>query len=240
MGYATLYDPDTDVDRWYTDATAASLTNWVRPGDRVLELGCATGRMTAALVGAGATVTAVDRESEYLDRAEARGLAGVHWVRADIEPALLASLAGGWPEQFDHVVLANVVHELDDPVGTMASLTPALAPAGLLHVSLQNPSSLHRLVGFATGAIDVLRAISERGERFETRRLYDLFELRALCRRAGLREVHHEGVMLKPLPNAALGELDDSTMDGFVAAGRYLSELAAMHYLILRSADGGR
>ena len=78
MGYATLYDPDTDVDRWYTDATAASLTNWVRPGDRVLELGCATGRMTAALVGAGATVTAVDRESEYLDRAEARGLAGVH------------------------------------------------------------------------------------------------------------------------------------------------------------------
>ena len=224
MGYATLYDPDTDVDRWYTDATAASLTNWVRPGDRVLELGCATGRMTAALVGAGATVTAVDRESEYLDRAEARGLAGVHWVRADIEPALLASLAGGWPEQFDHVVLANVVHELDDPVGTMASLT----------------SSLHRLVGFATGAIEDLRAISERGERFETLRLYDLFELRALCRRAGLREVHHEGVMLKPLPNAALGELDDSTMDGFVAAGRYLSELAAMHYLILRSADGGR
>ncbi len=31
-----------------------------------------------------------------------------------------------------------------------------------------------------------------------------------------------------------------SQIDGFIAAGRYLSELAAMHYLILRSADGGR
>ena len=46
MGYATYYDPDTDIDRWYTDATASSICNWIRDEDSVLELGAATGRMT--------------------------------------------------------------------------------------------------------------------------------------------------------------------------------------------------
>jgi len=183
--------------------------------------------MTAGFVAAGATVLGVDREPAYLEVATGRGLPGVELVLGD-----LSSCASEQP--FDHVVLANVIHEVADPIGVLVAAAEALAPAGLLHLSLQNPSSLHRLVGIATGAMAALHEVSERGSRFGTNRIFDSMELRGLGARAGLRDIHHEGIMIKPFPNDVLGSLDDETLRGFVAAGRLVPEFAAMNYLIFR------
>lgn len=235
VGYAAHYDPDLDTDRLFTDATARVIANWVRPGDSVLELGCATGRMTTALVAAGASVVAVDRERSYLDRAAARGLEGVTWIEGDISTFGVTDHRDG--RRFDHVVVANVVHEVADPVELLAVAARHLAPWGLVHLSLQNPRSIHRLVGFATGVIDRLDEISDRGHEYETRGLFDEMELRRLGWRAGLVDVHHEGVMIKPMANDGLGALDDRTLDGFAAAARFMPAHAAMNYLIFRAAS---
>ena len=50
--YSAIYDPDTDFDSRYTMATVRRIAERVAPGDRVLELGCATGLMTGHLAGA--------------------------------------------------------------------------------------------------------------------------------------------------------------------------------------------
>jgi 2-polyprenyl-3-methyl-5-hydroxy-6-metoxy-1,4-benzoquinol methylase len=239
MGYADRYDPDTDFDHWYTDATGRAIAEWVRPGDAVLELGCATGRMSEALVGAGATLVGVDRARTYLDRAEARGLEGATFVEGDIVAVDLS-------RRFDHVVVANVVHEVPDPGALYATATHHLAPGGALHVTLQNPRSIHRLVGQDLGLIASLDEVSDRGRQFETIEVLDADRLTALGAAVGLDVVHRAGVMLKPLPNDLMATLPDTILEGFIAVARHFPDHSAMNYLQFRrpgagsTADGAR
>jgi 2-polyprenyl-3-methyl-5-hydroxy-6-metoxy-1,4-benzoquinol methylase len=186
--------------------------------------------MTAAFVAAGATVVAVDRADTYLARAAERGLDGVELVQGDI-------VAVDRPERFDHVVMANVVHEVPEPAALYVTAARHLAPGGHLHVSLQNPGSIHRLLGRAMGLIQDLAEVSDRGREYETLEVLDADQLEALGRRAGLEPVHRGGVMLKPLPNALMAELPEEVLRGFVRIGPDLPELASMNHLVFR-ADG--
>lgn len=229
MTYADRYDPDTDFDHWYTDATARAIVERMRPGATVLELGCATGRMSAALCAAGASVVGVDHAPAYLARAQQRGLADARFVRSDL-------LELDLPERFDHVVAANVVHEVPDPAALFAIATRHLAPGGELHVSLQNPASIHRLVGREMGLIASLDEVSDRGRAYDTIEVLDVERLTSLGAGAGLVVVHRGGIMLKPLPNDLMATLPDAILEGFVAAARHLPEHASMNYLVFRPA----
>jgi 2-polyprenyl-3-methyl-5-hydroxy-6-metoxy-1,4-benzoquinol methylase len=228
MAYVDLYDPDEDFDRWYTDATARAVGRWVRPGDTMLELGCATGRMSEAFAAIGASVTGVDIAVPYLERARSRGLVAATFLEADIVDVDLGT-------RFEHVVMANVVHEVDDPSALFSTAARHVAPAGYVHVSLQNPSSIHRMVGLEMGLIEGLEEVSELGKRYSTIRLLDAPELEHLGRAAGLEPIHREGVMLKPLPNSLMAELPDVVLEGLVAVARHYPDSAAMNYLVFRS-----
>ncbi|MDX8152817.1 class I SAM-dependent methyltransferase [Patulibacter brassicae] len=233
VDYSAIYDPDTDFDLHYTRATGERIRSWLRPGESVLELGCATGAMTALLVGDGRQVVAVDQAERYLERVSARHLVGVEVRRGDLD----RPLAG--VGHFDHVVLTNVLHELDDPVGLLRRIAAAhLFPGGLLHLSLQNPRSIHRLVALEMGIIEDLHEVAEAGRRYATRRLYDADELAGLAEQAGLEVLHREGVMLKPLANRQMATLDPAVLEGFVAAARHLPDHGAMNLLVLRRRGG--
>ncbi len=231
--YTGIYDPDADFDRRYTMATVARICERVSPGQRVLELGCATGLMTAVLAATGARVTAIDRSQGYIDRARMRAGEGVTLVRAGLEEPAWEDLAGA---DFDHVLACNLIHEMDDPVALLARARELLAPAGLVHLTLQNPDSIHRLVALEMGVIADLREISERGRRFDTLGLWSADELTDLARDAGLTTIARGGVMLKPLPNAMMAALADDVLDGFERAARHLPDHCAMNYLVLAHA----
>lgn len=51
---------------------AVALAAVAKPGDRVLEIGCGTGTVTALLQARGARVTAIDQSPEMLEQAKAR------------------------------------------------------------------------------------------------------------------------------------------------------------------------
>jgi 2-polyprenyl-3-methyl-5-hydroxy-6-metoxy-1,4-benzoquinol methylase len=226
VDYTEIYDPDTDFDARFTLATGRAIAARLAPGQRVLELGCATGLMTTLLAGDDRAVVGVDRSRSYLARAAARALPGVTLVAADLTD-LPADLGA-----FDHVVAANVLHELPDPQALLARVADRhLAPGGRVHVSLQNPRSLHRLVALEMGLIDDLCAVAARGERFGTLRLYEADELSRMVCGAGMREVARQGVFLKPLTNAAMEALPSDVLDGFERAARHLPEHGAMNLL---------
>lgn len=229
LDYTAIYDPDADFDARYTLATGRSIARWLRPHESVLELGCATGLMTTLLAGEGRRVTGLDRSADYLARAAARDLDGCDFLVGDLDA--LPDLG-----RFHQVVLTNVLHEVADPTAVLRRVAQAhVVPGALVHVSLQNPRSLHRLVALEMGLIDDLHAIADRGRRYGTQRLLDADGIAAMGGGAGLRAIAREGVFLKPLPNDTLAALPAPVLDGLERAARHLPEHGALNLLTFRA-----
>ena len=233
VGYSDRYDPDTHFDRLYTDATAEAIAPTVRRGDRVLELGCATGRMTERFCARGADVVGVDHAADYLDRAAAR-CPNASFIRADIESWLAEAADAGGPV-FDHVIATNVVHELRDLDAVLASCRRLVARDGVLHLTLQNPKSIHRLTGRALGLITDLAEVTDAGRDLLTLRIHDADDLRDALDRAGFVVTEQRGVMVKPFPNDQMEALTEAQIRGLIAVAREFPEHSAMNHLIARA-----
>lgn len=100
----------------------------VRPGHRVLDLGCGTGQVSARLLAAGAEVVAVDALPDMLAGARRRA-PGATLIQGDI----LETDVGG---DYDRVVLSFVLHnfDADGRVRLLRRAASALAPHGRVGV----------------------------------------------------------------------------------------------------------
>ncbi|RBY79618.1 hypothetical protein DQ238_10545 [Geodermatophilus sp. TF02-6] len=224
--YSSRYDPDTDFDRHYTVATGTRIRRWFRPGDGVLELGCATGLMTSLFAERDVTVDAVERTPSYHRAAVARALPRATFHLTDID-----DFPG--TRRYEHVVAAHLLNELADPLRLLRRIhDDLLAPGGLVHVSLTNPYSLHRLIAVEMGILDGPAALSDRGRALATVEIFDADRLEALARQAGLVCVHREPVLLKPFTNAQLAELPDGVVAGLDRVARRFPEHGALNYAV--------
>jgi SAM-dependent methyltransferase len=99
----------------------------IGPGDRVLELGCATGQLTRSLATRGLEVTALEPGRQLVSLAECnlRGRGRVEFVNARFEDVQLA------PPPFDAVFAAASFHWIDPDV-SWEKAARALAPGGTL------------------------------------------------------------------------------------------------------------
>jgi 2-polyprenyl-3-methyl-5-hydroxy-6-metoxy-1,4-benzoquinol methylase len=224
--YTTTYDPDTDFDAWYTRATAVLIGPQLRRGQSVLELGSATGLMTSLLASDGVTFLCAERSAGYLERARARNLGGVSFVQTELEAFAPAG-------RFDHVLATNLLHEFDDPSWLLRRINGWLAPQGLLHATLPNPDSIHRLAALADGLIGDPLVLSDRAVYYGTRRVWAADSFRALAATCGFEIVSTAGVALKPYPNATMARLPGEVLDGLELAAAVLPDYAAMHYTAL-------
>lgn len=100
---------------------------------RVLELGCATGYVTAALKARGHHVVGVEIDPESAD--VARGVADDVLV-GDLDKVGLGELLG--PREFDVVMAGDVLEHLRDPVTVLRDAVGMLSPEGFVVVSLPN------------------------------------------------------------------------------------------------------
>ena len=100
----------------------------LRAGERVLELGCGPGELTAELLARGAQVDAVDVSEEMLGDAMQRA------PSAAFEQADLTRYVPR--RKYDAVLLSFVLHELDpaDISAVVARAAFALAPSGRLAI----------------------------------------------------------------------------------------------------------
>ena len=80
----------------------------VRPGEKVLDVGCGYGAVAKSLCDAGAIVTAIDIDMENVRRARSRfGDSGILFLEADATRFLPA-------DSFDVAVLSNVLEHIRD------------------------------------------------------------------------------------------------------------------------------
>ena len=113
-------------------ASAARL----RPGLRVLEVGCGTGLFTEKFAAAGAHIVAIDVSPDLLAHARARNLPAerVQWVCGRLE-----DLRGA--ERFDAIIGSSVLHhlELHDALRTMHRLLKRGGAISFAEPNMLNP-----------------------------------------------------------------------------------------------------
>src|SRR5580692_1662483 len=114
-------------------------------GRRILDAGCGSGPLFAALRDRGAVVTGIDRSAGMLEQARRR-----LGDDADLQVAELGSPLPFPDDAFDDVTASLVLHYLRDWGPALAELRRVLKPGGRLIVSVNHPfrdNLWHREVG---------------------------------------------------------------------------------------------
>ena len=112
---------------WYRGALMATLprTQAGLDGQVVLEIGCATGDFSGAMVTLGATVHGIDRSNEMVRRAMLRHAA------AQFEVADAHALPFG-EDKFDIVFAASLLNVVSDPAQVLREMVRVCRPNGVL------------------------------------------------------------------------------------------------------------
>lgn len=133
--WASFYDDDGNP---LTALEGPAVARWLGPleGRRALDLGCGTGRHTAALAAAGARVAALDMTPEMLARGRAKlpGHQAVDWVRHVLPRPLPFR-----ERVFDAVVLGLVAEHVADLKRLLGEGRRVLVPRGRLILSALHP-----------------------------------------------------------------------------------------------------
>jgi len=123
--------------RWVASRHVRSLIRGLRPGARVLDMGCGRGVLLSGLLAAGCETHGVEISRD--------AVAGID-PRARIRIASRLAEAGYPDRHFDLVVLWHVLEHLPDPVETLREARRILKPGGRLVIAVPNYSSLQSQV----------------------------------------------------------------------------------------------
>ena len=128
-------------------------------GRRILDAGCGSGPLFAALRDRGAIVTGIDASEGMLEQARRRLGADADLRVADLARPL------PFPDcAFDDVVASLVLHYLEDWAPALAELRRVLTPGGRLLVSVDHPSVVYltdRIAGGNTSYFETRRRTEE-------------------------------------------------------------------------------
>ena len=138
-GSAALYAKLQMFDWYYMahkwEHTAALRV--MRPGCKVLEVGCGRGDFVQTLTARGCDATGI----ELNDTAVAEG----RRLHRNIQATRLEAVAASQPGQFDVVCAFQVLEHVPDPARFIADCLQLLKPAGCLALSVPNSAGFYRL-----------------------------------------------------------------------------------------------
>lgn len=142
---------------------------------RVLELACGTGEVTALLLGLGHEVMALDFSESMLTRAKAKhaGNPRVRFVLADAENTLLPAAS------FDAIVCRHLVWTLTDPEGAFQEWHRLLKPGGVLLFfdgDWAKPKPMGRIAAWAIRRIDQMIGVDHHYDGAMSDRHGDIME----------------------------------------------------------------
>ena len=123
------------------------------PGERVLDLGCGTGHLTASIADSGANVVGLDADRAMVAEA-ARTYPDLRFVQGDARQF-------AFREPFDAVFSNAALHWIDEQDAVLDSVADALRPGGRFVAELGGTGNVESIVGA------VREAAAERGYTVE-------------------------------------------------------------------------
>lgn len=170
----------------------------------VLDAGCGPGFYTQSLVRAGARVTAFDASPKMVELTRGKVGGAAEVLVADLERPL--DCFGD--ASFDLVVLALVLHHVDNRVAMLSELGRVLRPGGRLVLSTVHPMADWQRLG---GSYFERDSVSEEWNDGWAVRFWRQ-PLSAWC-----QEFHEAGFLIErlvePLPQDAMREVDPATFE---------------------------
>lgn len=114
------------------------------PGERILDLGCGDGALTAELASLGVAVTGVDGSAEQVAAARARGL----------DAAVADGQALAFPPVFDAVMSNAALHWMKDADAVIDGVWRALKPGGRFVAEMGGAGNVQQIVAALVAALD--------------------------------------------------------------------------------------
>ncbi len=173
---ASIYD--VPVDPAAVNNPHSIALRFIGSAKRVLEVGCATGHVTKALVAQRNEVVGVEIDPAAADKA---AQIAERVVVADLDRDDLAQAVG--PDSFDVVLFGDVLEHLRDPLAVLRAARTVLRPNGFVVVSVPNVAHIDLRLMLLSGRWD------QRPEG-----LLDRTHVRFFTR-AGLRTLLHDAGM---------------------------------------------
>ena len=109
-----------------------------KPGERILDVGCGTGQLTAEIAQFGAEVVGVDSSPEMIQTAQG------NFPQVVFEVADAAAMP--YSREFDLVISNAALHWVRDQLGAIASIARALKPCGRLVLEMGGRGNLRHLL----------------------------------------------------------------------------------------------
>lgn len=146
--FAEAYSAESEaslINGYYMHPAIMNLAGDVA-GHRILDVGCGSGPIAAKLRDRGATVTGLDSSAGMLELARRRLGPDTDLHLADLADPL------PFPDgTFDDVILALVLHYLEDWTGPLAELRRVLKPGGRLIAAVDHPFAIELMHRQETG-----------------------------------------------------------------------------------------
>jgi trans-aconitate methyltransferase len=117
----------------------------LKPGDRVLDLGCGTGQLTAQIAAQGAEVTGIDLSASMIAQAR-QNFPKLKFVLGD-------GSAFRFDEPFDRVFSNAALHWIPEAESVIASVRENLKPEGLFVLEMGAKGNIARVVSALTAVL---------------------------------------------------------------------------------------
>ncbi len=222
---STDYDSQVDFDRYLIEFNFDVLKHHLC-GDKILEMGCASGVMTRLLLTKVPRLDVVDGSQKYIDQLTPELGDRVNFTLTLFEDYQTT-------KSYTDIILARALEHIDDPVALLKKMSTWLVPqqSAAIHIVVPNADSLHRRIGVAMGMIPSVTALSERDHRYGHKRVYTRSLLEEHVRAAGLEVSEVVGIYLKPLANAQMEQWPRDLVDAFYQVGKQFPDACAELYL---------
>ncbi len=186
FGSGDMAFADDGYDQRRTTAAHRKLLTWLSEGapKRILDLGCANGRLGELLRLEGHTVVGIDsvKFDGVADRLD-------EFIEADLNDGLPADVG----TDFDVVIASHVLERLTDPEALLRQLPQVLAPRGVVMASIPNVAHWYPRVRVASGKFD-----------YEQRGIFDGQHLRFFTQKSFERMATKAGMRVRRRSSAGL------------------------------------